>query len=86
MKPIPEEFDVNGQPVRLEDLRSGYVPFSFGVGMVSDVVDYLRSGGTSIRTDLQDFKRVLAAYDRRMEEEARKRTFGYRIRALFGAE
>jgi len=79
---VPETVRINGESVAMTKLRSGYVPFSFGVCHDDDVARFQRSYGSNVRLDFQEFKgRVLPRYDAKMAQEG---TFGYKLRHLFG--
>ncbi len=77
----PEKVTINGKEVNICELRSGYVPFSFGVGHRYDA-DAFYQGNRNFRTDLGDFKQVLSRYDE--EERAYKSTLGYKLKHCFG--
>ena len=78
---LSETVNINGVAVSIKELCSGYVPFSFGVGHEFDAKAFYQ-GKRNFRTDLGEFKQVLARYDE--EERAYKATLGYKVRHCFG--
>ncbi len=79
---VAETVRINGESVAMNKLRSGYVPFSFGVGHDDDVARFQKSTGSNIRLDYVRFKnQVLPRYDAKMAQEG---TIGYKVASFFG--
>ncbi len=79
---VPDTVRVNGELISIDKIRSGYVPFSFGVCHEDDVARYQKRPGSNVRLDFQEFKnRVLPRYDAKMTEEG---TIGYKLASFLG--
>ncbi len=79
---VPERLTIGGKSFSTNNLRSGYVPFSFGVGHDDDVARFQKSAGSNVRLDYTRFKNeVLPQYDAKMAKEG---TIGYKVASFFG--
>jgi len=92
---LPEFVTINDEQVAMEKLLGGiwlsrlynaglrglYVPFSFGLFHQEDVKDW-KAQGPSVRTDLDQFKLVLAQYDAQKQRPAPVQHLGLLKRIL----
>jgi len=82
---LPERVMINGEEVETENLSSGWVPFSFGVGHEYDCKRFKETNGANVRLDLNEFKAVLGQYEvQKAAREAREATLGYKLQRFFG--